>query len=49
VNWRRILPWAAVAGAIIGIVQRDYFLMALAILLLAGAFFWRPSHDDDEE
>jgi hypothetical protein len=48
-HWRRILPLAAAAGAIIGIAYGDYFLVILAILLLAGAFFWRPTPDDEEE
>jgi hypothetical protein len=48
VNWRTILPFAAAAGIAVGIYFGDYFLVVLAILLLAGAYFWKPTDDEGE-
>jgi hypothetical protein len=48
-NWRKIFPWAALAGAVLGIAVGDYLLVFLAVLLFAGAFFWRPEPGEEED
>jgi hypothetical protein len=48
-NWRKIFPWAAVAGAILGVMVGDYLLVFLAVLLFAGAIFWWPEPGDEPD
>jgi hypothetical protein len=42
-TWRSIVPWAALAGLVVGILRDDLFLLIVAAVLLAIWYAWRRS------
>jgi len=47
-DWRKLLPWIALLGAVVGFVADDLFLLIVALVLLLAWFFWRTPADEDE-
>jgi hypothetical protein len=48
-HWRKLAPWIAAIGAVVGVAYGDYTLVILAILLLAGSFFWPARKEEGED
>jgi len=57
-TWRSLVPWAALAGLVIGILRDDLFLLIVAMVLFAVWYAWRRSlpeagpdaeHEDDDD
>jgi hypothetical protein len=45
-DWRKLLPWIALLGAVVGFVADDLFLLIVALVLLVAWFFWRTPGDE---